>query len=538
LTPHSVGGIVANVSERTFQETIQAGYDFGGETLLLGAPLREGVPQAGLQIRAPLAMLNRHGLVAGATGTGKTRTLQLLTDQLSAAGVPVFLADMKGDLGGLGVPGASNAKIEARATAVGAPFVPRENPVEFLSLSGANGIPLRATVSSFGPLLLARALDLNDTQQSVLTLVFKFCDDRGLLLLDLADLRAVLQYLTGEGAKERAAYGGMSKATVGVLLRGIMELEAQGGDRFFGEPEFEVEDLMRTDPSGRGIVSILGLADLQDRPALFSTFMMWLLASLYRELPEAGDLAKPKLVFFFDEAHLLFEEASKPFRNQVEQVVKLIRSKGVGVFFVTQTPKDVPTDVLSQLGNRVQHALRAFTPDDHKALKATADTFPISEFYDIPKTLTSLGIGEAIVTVLDARGRPTPVAATLLAPPASLMGPLPAEEILRRAAASPLHEEYAVAVARRGGRCRAGRGAGRTPPHAAEARRGGGPRHAARQGCGIESRADRGSGAGAGPLRRAGRSPPHDAPPLPPPLVARGRIPGCPPGAAMLFWCR
>jgi hypothetical protein len=244
----------------------------------------------------------------------------------------------------------------------------------------------------------------------------------------------------------------MSKATVGVLLREIMELEAQGGDRFFGEPEFEVEDLLRIDPSGRGVVSILDLADLQDRPALFSTFMMWLLASLYRELPEAGDLAKPKLVFFFDEAHLLFEEASKPFLNQVEQVVKLIRSKGVGVFFVTQTPKDVPADVLSQLGNRVQHALRAFTPDDQKALKATADTFPVSDFYDIPKTLTSLGIGEALVTVLDSRGRPTPVAATLLAPPTSVMGPLPPGEIRRRSAASPLHEEYAEAVDRESAR--------------------------------------------------------------------------------------
>jgi DNA helicase HerA-like ATPase len=440
------------VDARAFQEAIRTGYDFTGETLLLGAPLLDGSPQSGLPIRIPLSMMNRHGLVAGATGTGKTRTLQLLADQLSGAGVPVFLADIKGDLGGLAAPGASNAKIEERARAIGVHFAPRENPVEFLSLSGAQGIPVRATVSSFGPLLLARALDLNDTQQSVLSLVFKFCDDKGLLLLDLPDLRAVLQYLTGEGAEKRAAYGGMSKATVGVLLREIMELEAQGGDRFFGEPEFEVEDLLRIDPSGRGVVSILDLADLQDRPALFSTFMMWLLASLYRELPEAGDLAKPKLVFFFDEAHLLFEEASKPFLNQVEQVVKLIRSKGVGVFFVTQTPKDVPADVLSQLGNRVQHALRAFTPDDQKALKATADTFPVSDFYDIPKTLTSLGIGEALVTVLDSRGRPTPVAATLLAPPTSVMGPLPPGEIRRRSAASPLHEEYAEAVDRESAR--------------------------------------------------------------------------------------
>ncbi len=435
-----------------FAAAMAAGYGFPGASLLVGAPLRDGAVAADARIRIPLAMMNRHGLIAGATGTGKTRTLQLLAGQLSAAGVPVFLADIKGDLSGLGLPGASNPKIEERCQAIGVPFEPAPVPVEFTSLSGESGTPIRATVSSFGPLLLARALDLNDTQQSVLTIVFKFCDDKGLLLLDLSDLRAVLQYLTGDGAGELASYGGMSKATVGVLLREIMELEAQGADRFFGEPEFEVEDFLRTDPSGKGIVTVLELADLQDRPALFSTFMMWLLASLYRELPEAGDLEKPRLVFFFDEAHLLFKDASKPFLQQIEQVVKLIRSKGVGVFFVTQTPKDVPSDVLAQLGNRVQHALRAFTPTDQKALRATADTFPISEFYDIAETLTTLGIGEALVTVLSPRGVPTPVAATLVAPPTSFMGPMPPSDLAARVASSPLHAEYAKAVDRESAR--------------------------------------------------------------------------------------
>ena len=435
-----------------FEETIRAGYDFEGETILLGAPLLDGKPAGSARVRVPISMMNRHGLIAGATGTGKTRTLQIIAGQLSEAGVPVFLADLKGDLSGMAVPGVSNPKIEERCESIGVPFVPGACPVEFVSLSGDVGTPIRATVSSFGPILLARALDLNDTQQSVLSLVFKFCDDRKLLLLDLSDLRAVLQHLTGQGAAELTAYGGMSKASVGVLLRKIVEMESQGASRFFGEPEFEVADLLRKDPSGKGIVTALELSDVQDRPALFSTFMMWLLASLYRELPEVGDLDKPKLVFFFDEAHLLFDDASKPFLGQVEQVVRLVRSKGVGVFFVTQTPKDVPADILAQLGNRVQHALRAFTPDDEKALRAVANTFPRSEFYDIPRTLTSLGIGEALVTVLSPRGTPTPVVATLLPPPASLMAPIPPSELQARALASPLHDEYATAVDRESAR--------------------------------------------------------------------------------------
>jgi DNA helicase HerA-like ATPase len=436
-----------------FSDVIAKGYAFSGDSLLLGAPIRDGAVVAGAPVRIPISMMNRHGLVSGATGTGKTKTLQLLAEQLSVKGVPVFLADLKGDLSGLAAPGVSSEKIAERARDVGVPFTPAACPVEFVSLAGVNGVPLRATVSSFGPLLLARAFGLNETQQSVLAMVFKLCDDQKLLLLDLADLKAVLHHLTGEEAAPLLSeYGGISKATVGVLLRKIVEMEQQGAERFFGEPEFEVEELLRVDDSGRGIVTLLELEDVQDRPALFSTFLMWLLASLYRELPEAGDLPKPKLVFFFDEAHFLFEDASKAFLEQVEQVVRMIRSKGVGIFFVTQTPKDVPGDVLAQLSNRVQHALRAFTPDDEKALKATANTFPRSEFYDIPRTILSLGIGEALVTVLSERGTPTPVVATRMAPPASLMGPIPSTERSARVALSPLMAEYGTPVDRESAR--------------------------------------------------------------------------------------
>jgi len=434
-----------------FRDAIATGYACEGKSLLLGAPLHDGEP-VDAPVRVPLAMMNRHGLVAGATGTGKTKTLQLLAEQLSASGVPVFLADLKGDLSGIASPGEPSPKILERARAAGAEFVPAAFPVEFVGLTGQNGIPLRATVSSFGPILLARAFGLNATQQSVLAMVFKLCDDQKLLLLDLADLRAVLQYLAEDGQGLFAEYGGLSKATVGVLLRKIGEMEQQGADRFFGEPEFEVEDLLRLDASGKGIVTLLELDDVQDRPALFSTFLMWLLASLYRELPEAGDLDKPKLVFFFDEAHFLFEDATKEFLSEVAQTVRMIRSKGVGVFFVTQTPKDVPGDVLAQLGNRIQHALRAHTADDERALKAAANTFPRSPYYDIPQTLLSLGIGEALVTVLSEAGTPTPVVAVRMIPPASLMKPIPAEQRDRMVRGSPLLAEYGAPVDRESAR--------------------------------------------------------------------------------------
>jgi uncharacterized protein len=396
--------------------------------------------------------MNRHGLVAGATGTGKTKTLQLLAEQLSAAGVPVFLADIKGDVSGIAAPGEASDRVTKRAAETGHRWTATGFPVEFLSLTGAHGAQLRATVSSFGPLLLAKVLDLNETQSSVLSLVFKYCDDKGLALLDFADLRAVLQHLSGDGAAELKDYGGMSKATVGVLLREMVELEQQGAGRFFGEPEFDLDDLLRTAPDGRGLVSVLELQDVQDKPALFSTFMLWMLARLYAELPEVGDVDKPRLVFCFDEAHLLFRDASKALLAQVEQVVRLIRSKGVGIYFVTQSPKDIPASVLGQLGNRVQHALRAFTEDDDRALKAAARTFPKTPFYDIEEVLTTLGIGEAMVTVLTPSGAPSPPFVCRVLPPSSRMGPLTPVEMQQRLAASEQVREYAQAVDRESAR--------------------------------------------------------------------------------------
>ncbi len=437
----------------SLKDTLEEGYGFANPAVVLGAAL-EGVelhPEP--KVRFPLAMVNRHGLIAGATGTGKTKTLQLLAEQLSAAGVPVFVADIKGDLSGLAMPGEPGERITQRAEATGWPWVPTPSPVEFVSLTGKLGVQLRATVASFGPLLLAKVMGLNETQTSVLTLVFKYCDDGQLPLLDLSDLRAVLHYLSGdEGKAALAGYGGMSSATVGVLLRKMVELESQGAEPFFGEPEFDVRDLLATTREGRGVITCLELADVQEQPRLFSTFMMWMLAELFQNLPEAGDLEKPKLVYFFDEAHLLFNDASKAFLEQVEQVVRLVRSKGVGVYFVTQSPKDVPADILAQLGNRVQHALRAHTPDDEKALNAAVRTFPKTSHYDLAETLTSLGIGEAIVTGLNPRGVPTPVMAVRLIPPASRMAPLTPEELQADIRQSDLLAEYGTPVDRESAR--------------------------------------------------------------------------------------
>jgi DNA helicase HerA-like ATPase len=433
-------------------DAARAAFPTTGPTITLGAVLHEGECHAEPLVTVPLPMMNRHGLIAGATGTGKTRTLQLMAEQLSAAGVPVFLADIKGDVSGVAMPGDANARVTQRATDTGFAWKASGFPVEFLSLTGAHGAQLRATVSSFGPLLLAKVLGLNETQSSVLSLVFKYCDDKQLLLLDFTDLRAVLQYLTGDGAKELADYGGMSKQTVGVLLREMVELEQQGAEAFFGEPEFDLQDLLSVESDGRGLVSILELQDVQQKPALFSTFMMWMLARLYATLPEVGDLDKPKLVFFFDEAHLLFDGASKAFTDQVEQVVRLVRSKGVGVFFVTQSPKDVPADILAQLGNRVQHALRAFTPDDEKALRAAARTFPKTDFYDVQAILTTLGTGEALITTLTTRGAPTPPFATRLIPPAARMSPLLPEEMATRLAGSKQVRHYATTIDRESAR--------------------------------------------------------------------------------------
>ncbi len=430
----------------SFTDMLGAGYGFTEPAITLGSALEGGTVHKEPKVKVPIAMVNRHGLVAGATGTGKTRTLQLLTEQLSTSGVPVFVADIKGDLSGLAVPGQADDRVSGRANDIGWSWTAGGVPVEFVSLTGALGVQLRATVSSFGPLLLGKALSLNETQTSVLTLVFKYADDNQLPLLDLPDLRAVLQFLiSDEGKLALERYGGMSKATAGVLLRKLVELEAQGAERFFGEPEFDLSDMLRTTSDGRGVVTCLELADAQDRPALFSTFMMWLLAELYHNLPEAGDLPKPKLVFFFD-------DAPKAFLDQIQRVVRLIRSKGVGVYLVTQTPKDVPTEVLAQLGSRIQHALRAHTPDDDKALKATVRTYPKTEFYDLEETLTSLGTGEAVITVLDAKGRPTPVVAARLIPPASRMAPLSPEELQADIRQSDLLAEYGQAVDRESAR--------------------------------------------------------------------------------------
>ncbi len=436
--------------DQSFRDEMTTGYALDEPSIVIGSPMLEGELYNEARVQVALSMMNRHGLIAGATGTGKTKTLQLLAGELSKAGVPVFISDIKGDVSGMAAPGdAANPKIQERAASLDWTFEPSGHPVELLSLSGLLGAQVRATVSSFGPLLLGKVLDLNETQTSILSLIFKYCDDNQLPLLDLADLATTLKYLASdEGKPILEEYGGMSSASVGVLLRSIIVLEQEGVDAFFGEPEFQVGDLLRTTPDGQGVVSILELSDVMDQPRMFSTFMLWMLAQLYEHLPEAGDLPKPKLVFFFDEAHLLFDDASEALMDQIERTARLIRSKGVGVYFVTQAPTDVPSSVLAQLGNRIQHALRAFTPDDADALRKTARTFPMTERYDVEKTLTSLGIGEALVTVLSPRGVPTPLAATRLLPPDSLMAPLPPADLQARIAASLLATRYATAVDR------------------------------------------------------------------------------------------
>ncbi|HLM05987.1 MAG TPA: helicase HerA-like domain-containing protein [Blastococcus sp.] len=429
---------------------IAAGYTTEGPAIELGSVLLGGRAHPEAQVRIPLAMLNRHGLIAGATGTGKTKTLQLIAEQLSAAGVPVVLADLKGDLAGLVRPGESGDRVTRRAADTGDAWVPTGFPVEYLALGAlGTGVPVRATITDFGPVLLSKVLDLNDTQESSLGLVFHYADEAGLPLLDLKDLRAVLTWLTSdEGRADLKGLGGLSPATVGVILRELIALEDLGGDVFFGEPAWEPADLIRLAPDGRGVISAVELMAVQDRPALFSTFLMWLLAELFEDLPEVGDVDRPKVVFFLDEAHLLFTGASKAFLEAVTQTVRLIRSKGVGVFFVTQNPTDVPGPVLGQLGNRVQHALRTFTPEDADALRKTVRTFPTSTDYELGELLTALGTGEAAVTVLSERGAPTPVAATMLRAPRSSMGAV--EEPVRAGvvAASPLQARYGTAIDR------------------------------------------------------------------------------------------
>jgi DNA helicase HerA-like ATPase len=429
-----------------FADTVAEAYSVDGSAIDLGRGVHGGELHREAIVRMPLSRLNRHGLVAGATGTGKTITLQLIAEQLSAAGVPVFAADYKGDVSGLAAVGSADGPAAERMADLGLPYEPTAFPVELLSLGGIGpGVPIRASVSDFGPLLLAKVLGANETQEQSLSLVFRFADEKGLPLVDLPDLRALLAYFESEeGKAELKGIGGVSSQTIGVLLRALAQLEDGGGTEFFGEPQFAVSDLVRTGDDGRGVISCLELPAVQDRPLLFSTVLMWLLAELFEELPEVGDLERPKLVFFLDEAHLLFDEASEAFLDAVTRTVRMIRSKGVGVFFVTQQPKDVPADVLAQLGNRIQHALRAFTPEDAKVLKATVSTYPISDLYNLEELLTQLGIGEAAVTILSESGVPTPVIHTRMRAPASRMGPL--DDVDAAAKASPLYPLYATRV--------------------------------------------------------------------------------------------
>jgi DNA helicase HerA-like ATPase len=433
-----------------FRTDMTAGYALDEPAITLGAPILDDEVLQDVKVQVALSRVNRHGLIAGATGTGKTKTLQIFAGQLSDLGVPVFAVDVKGDLSGVGAPGdPANAKIVERCESIGWAFKASGHPLEVLSLSGTNGAHVRASISSFGPLLLGKVLDLNETQTSILSLVFRYCDDQHLPLLDLADLRTTLKYLgSDDGKTVLEDLGGISPASLGVILRAIVTIEEEGADIFFGEPEFDVNELLRTSLDGRGVVTLLEVADVMDKPRLFSTFVLWMLAQLYESLPEVGDIPKPKLAFFFDEAHLLFDDASDALLEQIERTARLIRSKGVGVYFVTQAPTDVPSSVLSQLGNRVQHALRAFTPDDADSLRKTARTFPVTEHYDVERTITSLGIGEAFVTVLSPKGVPTPLAATRLVPPDSRMAPLSEQELAAVVSASPLQAKYGTAVDR------------------------------------------------------------------------------------------
>ena len=433
-----------------FATQIQAAYSWDVPAITIGTLIDGGARVPGVSAAMPVPMFNRHLLVAGATGTGKTRTLQLLAEGLSAAGSSVLLCDVKGDLTGLGEAGASSEKLLARTAANGQEWAPSSFPIELLSLGGADsqfpGVPVRAEVSDFGPILLARALSLNTTQEQALQLIFAWADGQGLELVDLPDLRAVISFLTSdEGKDELATIGGVSKATAGVILRALTALESQGGGQFFGAPGFDTADLMRMDSTGRGIISLLGVGDISSRPALVSAVIMFLLANLFATLPEVGDAPRPKLVFFFDEAHLLFADATKEFERQVVQTVRLIRSKGVGVVFVTQTPKDIPSDVLAQLGSRIQHGLRASTPDDFKKLKATVQTFPKTSL-ELDEVLTTLGTGEAVVTVLDPKGNPTPVTPVGIWAPASVMGPASADTIARVNQSSTIMGRYRDAV--------------------------------------------------------------------------------------------
>ncbi len=430
-------------SKEEFFAHIEKGYTTKGDYLIMGSAMYEGEPVSGAFVKVPLKTLNRHGLIAGATGTGKTKTLQVIAENLSEKGIPVLLMDLKGDLSGLAQPSPGHPKIDERHEKIGLPFEPKRFPVEILSLSEQDGVKLRATVSEFGPILLSRILDLSVTQEGIVAVIFKYCDDHKLPLLDLKDFKKALQYATGAGKKEfTESYGRISTSSTGTILRKVIELEQQGADLFFGEKSFDVDDLTRIDDEGRGVINIIRLTDIQDRPKLFSTFMLSLLAEIYSTFPEQGDSDRPELIFFIDEAHLIFKKASSALLEQIESIVKLIRSKGIGLYFVTQNPTDVPNEVLAQLGLKVQHALRAFTARDRKAIKLTAENYPLSDYYDTKQVLTSLGIGEALITALDEKGRPTPLAATMLRAPMSRMDILTPSELKAEIKTSELVPKY------------------------------------------------------------------------------------------------
>lgn len=431
------------MSKEKFIESISKSYSIAGASIYLGAGVYKGEIVSDSKVNLPLRMMNRHGLVTGATGSGKTRTLQLLAEQLSAAGVPVFMPDMKGDISGMAKEGVVNDKINERAAALGITYSASGYPVELYSLSGKLGAQMRATITEFGPVMLGKVLELNEVQSGVLMILFKYADDKDLPIVDLNDLKKVLNYLSeGAGAAEiKSDYGKIAPATASTILRKIVSLEQQGVDHLFGEKSFDIDDLFEK-VDGRGVISLLNVSDIQSQPAIFSTFMLSLLAELYQNLPEAGDLDKPKLIFFFDEAHLLFKDAPKAFMDQIDQIIRLIRSKGVGVFFCTQLTQDVPANVLAQLGNRVHHVIRAFTPNDVKALKETIKTFPKSEYYDMEQQFTQLGTGQAFITVLNEKGIPTETVVTHLAPPASFMGPLTSQEYQSHLDNSDMYKKY------------------------------------------------------------------------------------------------
>jgi DNA helicase HerA-like ATPase len=432
-----------------FIQHINDGYLSKGESITLGGAILDGKPLADTFVKIPLKTLNRHGLIAGATGTGKTKTIQVLSEQLSSFGIPVLMMDIKGDFSGVAKEGEEKDFIKERHTKLNIPYSVSSFPVELMTLSKQDGVRLRSTVSEFGPVLFSRILGLNDTQAGVVSVIFKYCDDNKMPLLDLKDIKKVINYITDEGKDEiEESYGKISTSTTGTILRKIIELEQQDADLFFGELSFEIDDLMRLDENGKGYINIIRLTDIQDKPKLFSTFMLSLLAEIYQQMPEKGDADQPELVIFIDEAHLIFNEASKALLEQIESIVKLIRSKGIGIYFVTQNPMDIPSGVLAQLGLKIQHALRAFTANDRQAIKQSADNYPTSEYYKTDEVLTSLGIGEAFVTALSEKGIPTPLVATMMRAPMSRMDVLTESEIQEINSKSKLVKKYEEVIER------------------------------------------------------------------------------------------